>query len=107
MFVCKSGVLCPVRRALASVGRMALTNYLTQSLIGAFIFCGWGLGYFGEFSRSGLVPIVLGVWALQLIISPLWLSRFRFGPMEWLWRSLTYWKPAAMRRAGTGETEGE
>ncbi|MEQ9095889.1 MAG: DUF418 domain-containing protein [Phycisphaerales bacterium] len=101
MLICKAGVLGMVRHALASVGRMALTNYLMQSVIGAFIFYGWGLGYFGQLSRSELIPIVLGVWALQLIISPLWLSKFRFGPMEWLWRSLTYLKPAPMRRAGS------
>ncbi len=98
MLLCKSGAIGWLRHALASVGRMALTNYLMQSLIGAFIFYGWGLGYFGELSRSQLVPIVLGVWALQLIISPIWLSQFRFGPMEWLWRSLTYLRPAPMRR---------
>lgn len=98
MLVCKAGVLGMVRHALASVGRMALTNYLMQSLIGAFIFYGWGLEYFGELSRSQLVPIILGVWALQLVLSPLWLWKFRFGPMEWLWRSLTYLRPAPMRR---------
>lgn len=106
MLVCKIGVLSLVRHALASVGRMALTNYLMQSLIGAFIFYGWGLGYFGQLSRSELVPIVLGVWALQLIISPLWLSKFRFGPMEWVWRSLTYLKPAPMRRETPAGTAG-
>lgn len=99
MLLCKSGAVGWLRHALASVGRMALTNYLSQSLIGAFVFYGWGLGYFGEFSRSQLVSIILGVWALQLVISPIWLSKFRFGPMEWLWRSLTYLKPAPMRRA--------
>lgn len=96
MLVCKHGVMGWLRHALASVGRMALTNYLMQSLIGAFIFYGWGLGFFGELSRGEYVPIVLGVWALQLVISPLWLSRHRFGPMEWLWRSLTYWKIAPL-----------
>ena len=99
MLVCKSGVLGIVRHALASVGRMALTNYLMQSLIGAFIFYGWGLGYFGQLDRIQYVPIVLGVWALQLILSPLWLFRFRYGPMEWLWRSLTYWRIQPISRA--------
>lgn len=99
MLLCKSGAMAWLRHALASVGRMAFTNYLSQSLIGAFIFYGWGLGYFGQFSRAELVPFILGVWAFQLILSPLWLSRFRFGPMEWLWRSLTYWKLEPLRRA--------
>lgn len=97
MLVCKSGALKLLRHALASVGRMALTNYLMQSLIGAFIFYGWGLGYFGSLSRSEFVPIVLGVWAFQLVMSPLWLSKFRFGPMEWLWRSLTYGRLEPLR----------
>lgn len=99
MLLCRSGAMAWLRHALASVGRMAFTNYLSQSLIGAFIFYGWGLGYFGQFSRAELVPIILGVWTFQLILSPLWLSRFRFGPMEWLWRSLTYWKLEPLRRA--------
>lgn len=99
MLICKAGVLGLARHALASVGRMAMTNYLMQSLIGAFIFYGWGLGSFGRLDRSELVPIVLGVWAFQLVVSPLWLERFRFGPMEWFWRCLTYWKIEPMRRA--------
>lgn len=97
MLLCKAGALGLLRRALAAVGQMALTNYLMQSVIGAFIFYGWGLGYFGQLNRIDLVPIVLGVWALQLVVSPLWLSHFRFGPMEWLWRSMTYWRAAPLR----------
>ncbi len=107
MLVCKTGVLGLARYALASVGRMAMTNYLAQSLIGAFIFYGWGLGYFGQFSRSELVPIVLGVWAFQLVASPLWLSRFRFGPMEWVWRSLTYLRLEPIRRPDAVGTASE
>ena len=98
MLVCKSGVLRWLRASLAAVGRMALTNYLMQSVIAAFIFYGWGLGYFGRLDRIDYVPIVIGVWAFQMLASPLWLARFRYGPMEWLWRSLTYWKPQPMRR---------
>ncbi|NRA59157.1 MAG: DUF418 domain-containing protein, partial [Phycisphaerales bacterium] len=98
MLVCKSGVLRWLRASLAAVGRMALTNYLMQSVIAAFIFYGWGLGYFGRLDRIDYVPIVVGVWAFQMLASPLWLARFRYGPMEWLWRSLTYWKPQPMRR---------
>lgn len=98
LLICRLGLLTRVRSLLASVGRMALTNYLMQSLIAAFIFYGWGLGYFGQLNRTELVPIVLGVWALQLVFSPLWLARFRFGPMEWLWRSLTYMRLAPMRK---------
>jgi uncharacterized protein len=99
MLACKAAALGPVRRVLAAVGQMAFTNYLMQSVIAAFIFYGWGLGHYGQLSRVELVPIVLGVWAFQLIASPLWLKWFRFGPMEWLWRSLTYWKVEPLRRA--------
>lgn len=77
---------------LAAVGRMALTNYLLQSIIGAFIFYSVGLGLFGQIERLGQFAIVIGVWILQLLWSKPWLTRFNFGPFEWIWRSLTYWK---------------
>ena len=93
MALCRSGVLGFAMRVLAATGRMALTNYLSQSLIMTFIFVGPpGLGYFGEIERTGQVMLVLAVWALQLTWSPIWLNFFRFGPMEWVWRSLTYGK---------------
>ncbi len=93
----------PLARAIqapfAATGRMAFTNYLSQSLIFTLIFVGTpGLGLFGTVERSGQVAIVLGVWVLQLIWSPLWLSMFRYGPMEWLWRSLTYGSLQPIRR---------
>lgn len=84
------GALAAVRRRLAPMGRMALTNYLTHSLVCTSIYNFWGTGRYG---RVGL-PEVLGMTALiylaQMAVSPLWLSRFRMGPAEWLWRSLTY-----------------
>ncbi len=79
---------------LASVGRMAFTNYLTQSLIMTTIFYGGrGFGLFGEVDRNQLWAIVLGVWVLQLIWSPLWLAKFKMGPLEWVWRRLSYGAP--------------
>ncbi|MGE0662744.1 MAG: DUF418 domain-containing protein [Hyphomonadaceae bacterium] len=80
---------------LAAVGRMAFTNYITQSLIMTTIFWGGGRGFglWGEVDRPTLWAIVLGVWALQLIWSPLWLSRFEMGPLEWIWRRLSYARP--------------
>lgn len=102
MLLCKSGALSWLRNSLAAVGRMAFTNYLMQSVIGAFIFYGWGLGQFGSISRSELLFIVAGVWAFQLVASPLWLSKFRMGPLEWLWRSLTYLRPQPLRRISPG-----
>jgi uncharacterized protein len=98
MLLCKSGALPAARARLAAVGRMALTNYLSQSLICTFIFFGWGLGFFGALQLKWLMLVVLAVWALQLTWSPWWLARFRFGPAEWLWRSLTYWQRQPMRR---------
>jgi uncharacterized protein len=77
--------------ALAATGRMAFTNYLTQSLIMTGIFYGGrGLGLFGQLEWTELAVVVMGVWALQLVWSPLWLSVFSMGPLEWIWRCLTY-----------------
>lgn len=87
-----------ITEPLAAVGRMAFTNYITQSLIMTTIFWGGGRGFglWGEVDRPTLWAIVLAVWALQLIWSPLWLSRFSMGPLEWLWRRLSYGKPVAI-----------
>jgi uncharacterized protein len=88
---------------LAAVGRMAFTNYIAQSLIMTTIFWGGrGLGLFGEVDRPTLWAIVLAVWAVQLVWSPLWLSRFQMGPLEWLWRRLSYAKPVAIGKATAG-----
>lgn len=100
VLVVKFGALKMLTDALAAVGRMAFTNYLTQSLIMTTIFYGGrGLGLYGEVDRVGLWAIVLAIWALQLIWSPLWLSRFSMGPFEWAWRRLSYGRPLAMARA--------
>ncbi len=98
MLICKSGALTPVTSALASVGRMAFTNYLMQSMIAAIAFFGWGFGLYASLERAELIPVVLGMWFFQIVFSIWWLRRFRFGPMEWLWRSLTYWRVQPMRR---------
>jgi len=82
---------------LAAVGRMALTNYLIQTLICTFIFYGHGLGLVGAVERKYQIMIMFAIWVLQWILSPIWLKHFRFGPAEWLWRSLTYWKFQPMR----------
>lgn len=77
-------------RVLAPFGRMALTNYLTQSLVGAIYYFGWGFGHFGA-SRLHQMAYVACLIVLQVAFSHFWLSRFRYGPMEWLWRAITYW----------------
>jgi uncharacterized protein len=101
MQVCRSGLLPRVRAALAAAGRMALTNYLGQTLVCVLVFDGWAFGQWGRFGIAAQLLLVLAIWAAQLIVSPLWLRRFQFGPMEWLWRSLTYWKRQPMRVAKT------
>jgi uncharacterized protein len=73
---------------LAATGRMAFTNYLATSLICTTLFYGYGLGWFGQLSRWQLYLVVAGLWTAMLLWSKPWLARFRFGPFEWLWRSL-------------------
>ena len=94
----KSGILGFFRHSLSCVGRMALSNYLIQSLVCTFVFYGHGLGYFGEMERTSQFLLVLIVSAAQLVWSPLWLSWFRFGPFEWAWRCLTYWSLQPIRK---------
>jgi uncharacterized protein len=84
---------------LAAAGRMAFTNYLTQTFICVTLFYGYGFGLFGALSRLQLIGVMIAIWGLQLWWSPLWLRRFRFGPFEWLWRSLTYRRRQPLRRA--------
>lgn len=83
---------------LAPAGRMALSNYLLQSLVGTLVFYGYGLGLYGQVPRAWQVVLVAGVFALQLALSAWWLERFRYGPAEWLWRSITYLRLQPMRR---------
>jgi uncharacterized protein len=95
-----------MRGALVAVGRTALTNYLGQSLICTLIFYGEGLALFERVERWEQLLIVAGVWAIQIFVSLLGLRQFRFEPMEWLWRSLTYWRWQPMQlRAETQPTE--
>ena len=98
MLWCQGSLLQGLRARLAAVGRMALTNYLTQTLICTSLFYGHGLGWFQGADRVQQSLVVIAVWALQLIWSPIWLRHFRFGPFEWLWRSLTYFRPQPMQR---------
>ena len=91
-------------RTLAATGQMALTNYLSQSLICLLLFSGAGLALFGHLERHELYYVVAAIWIAQLIWSPLWLRRFRFGPAEWVWRSLTYWEKQPMKNEVTRVT---
>jgi uncharacterized protein len=98
MLVCKTPGIQAWTHPFAAVGRMALTNYLLQTLMCTTLFFGHGFGLFGRVERVGQIGIVFAIWVLQLLMSTWWLARFRFGPMEWLWRSLTYWKVQPMWR---------
>lgn len=82
----------------APAGRMALTNYLAQSLIGTLVFYGYGLGWFEQLPRAWQVPFALAVFALQVVWSHWWLARFRYGPAEWAWRAFTYGGRPSLRR---------
>jgi uncharacterized protein len=87
-----------IQRAFAAVGRTALSNYLLQSLCGAFIFQVWGLGLYGSLSLAQIFAVCLGIIALQLSWPGWWLRHFRFGPMEYLWRRLSYGENAGNLR---------
>lgn len=92
-------------RALAAVGRMALTNYLSHSLICTTIFYGYGFGLYEHLDRVRMFAIIVAICSVQLVVSPLWLSFFRYGPFEWIWRSVTYWRWQPIRKAPSAVPE--
>jgi uncharacterized protein len=77
-------------RVSSAVGRTALSNYLFQTVVAILIFYGFGLGLFGRVSRVEQIGFVLGIWLVQTLLTILWLRRHQYGPMEWVWRTLTY-----------------
>jgi uncharacterized protein len=81
-----------LERWLAPLGRMALTNYLAQTVICTTLMYGHGFGMFGSLGRAQLWLLVLPIWVVQIIASKWWMARFAFGPIEWAWRSLTHWR---------------
>ena len=97
MLFIKAGFLPILQRSLAAVGKLALTNYLMHSVITSIIFYGDGFALYGQLERYQLYYIVGAIWIFQLIASPLWLRYFQYGPVEWLWRSLTYQKKQPFR----------
>ncbi|MBC7936691.1 MAG: DUF418 domain-containing protein [Rhizobacter sp.] len=92
MLLFKSGWFDWFFKLMQPVGRMAFTNYLAQSIICAFYFYGFGFGMYGHLQRYEIYYVVAGVWVLQIIWSHLWLNYYQYGPLEWAWRSLVYWK---------------
>jgi uncharacterized protein len=98
LMMLRHGWLAKLFDRLRAVGQMALTNYLAQSVLCTLFFFGYGLGYYDTLAFHQLYYVVLGVWILELLWSPWWLKRFRFGPAEWLWRTLMYRRMQPMRR---------
>lgn len=95
--------LSVARRVLsmfAPAGRMAFTNYVLQSVIFGFIFFGYGLGQFGRMGAAAALVLGVAVYVAQVVLSAWWLRRYRFGPLEWSWRTLTYGAAQPMRKAG-------
>jgi uncharacterized protein len=92
MLFCKSPFLKWLKNSLAAVGKMALTNYVMHSIFAMFIFTGAGFGLFGTLQRFELLHIVFAIWVFQLILSPIWLKYYQYGPLEWIWRNLSYLK---------------
>jgi len=93
-----SGAARWLMTAMASIGRTALSNYILQTVAATFLMYWWGLAWFDEVSRPEMIGIVLVIYAGQLVTSRIWLSVFSIGPLEWLWRSLTYLRPQPMLR---------
>ncbi|MFN7161804.1 MAG: DUF418 domain-containing protein [Fimbriimonadales bacterium] len=83
---------------IAAAGRMALTNYLMQSVVCTLLFYGYGFGLHDRVGIAQGVGLTVLIWGVQVVLSALWLARFQYGPMEWLWRSLTYGKRLPLRR---------
>lgn len=95
----KAGLAQWFQRGMAAVGQMALSNYLMQTIICTWLFYsfGPGMGLYGQLERYELYYVVAAIWVAEFIWSQLWLKRFRFGPFEWVWRSLTYWERQPMK----------
>lgn len=107
LLVIKLGLLQWLQRGFAAAGQMALTNYIGQTLICTMLFYGFGFGLYGQFERYQLYLLVGAIAAVEIVFSVLWLRSFRFGPLEWLWRSLTYWKRQPMRLSGSAPQPGQ
>lgn len=98
MLLYKSGWFKWLFALMRPVGQMAFTNYLMQSLMCGLFFYGIGFGMYGKLQRYEIYYVVGAVWVIQIIYSHIWLRYFRFGPLEWAWRSLTYWKRQQWRK---------
>lgn len=102
LLVVKSNVFSALLDRLRAVGQMAFTNYIMHTIICTLIFFGYGLNYYAEVEYYKIYYAVFVIWIFQLAYSKPWLNSFLFGPLEWVWRSLTYWKIQPMRRQAPG-----
>ncbi len=98
----RSGFLRPIQKLFTNVGRLALTNYLMQSILCTTIFYSWGFGLFGKLDAKGLLMVVGGVWIVCIVFSALYLRKFSIGPVEWLWRRMTEGRPIPIRATESG-----
>ena len=99
MLLFQSGRMQSLIKRLAAVGRMAFSNYILQTVICTLVFYGHGLGWFGQTPRWQQLVVVLSVWLVIILLSSWWLARYRYGPLEWLWRSLTYLRVQPLRHS--------
>ena len=100
LLVLRAGWLRLLTASLGAVGRMAFSCYILQTVVCSLLFFGYGLAWFGTIPRAQLMLVVLAVSLLQIVFSLVWLRMFRFGPLEWAWRSLVWWRVQPLRRAG-------
>lgn len=101
LLVLRTGRLRMLTSALGAVGRMAFSCYILQTVVCSLLFFGYGLGWFGTISRAHLLLVVAAVSLLQVVFSLAWLRVCRFGPLEWVWRSLVWWQVQPLRRGST------
>jgi uncharacterized protein len=99
LLIYKSHIVPWLMKALSNVGQMAFTNYLMQSIICTLFFYGYGFDNYNHLRYYQLYYVVIAIWIFQIIFSIIWLRFFRFGPFEWLWRSLTYWRIQPMKNS--------
>lgn len=102
----QSGIMHGLFKRLIAAGRMAFSCYIAETMICTTIFYGHGLGLFGTVDRLGQMLVVMAVWIVLLIVAPLWLARFRYGPLEWLWRTLTYGRVEPIARSEAAAATG-
>jgi uncharacterized protein len=98
LFLLKERATSPLTARIAATGRVAFSNYIATSILMTGLFYGWGLGQFGQWARWQVYLVVPFMWIAMLIWSKPWLDRFQYGPLEWVWRSLSRWKRQPLRR---------